>query len=79
MIQAQQHPDGQPYNEVVDITPSLAASWLDKNEHNRPVNWNYVAQLARDMKTGRFTCTHQGIAFDTQGHLIDGQHRASLP
>ncbi len=34
-----------------------------------------IAQLARDMKAGRFACTHQGIAFDTEGRLIDGQHR----
>jgi len=75
MIEATAHPNGQPYNEIVEVTPALAAAWLDQNENNRPVNWNYVAQLARDMKAGRFPCTHQGIAFDTSGRLIDGQHR----
>ena len=75
MIQGTRSPTPQPYNEIVEVTPALAASWLDKNENNRPINWNYVAQLARDMKAGRFACTHQGIAFDTEGRLIDGQHR----
>jgi hypothetical protein len=68
-------PTPQPYNEIVDLTPALAAAWLEKNDNNRPINWNYVSQLARDMKAGRFRCTHQGIAFDTEGRLIDGQHR----
>lgn len=70
-----QTPPHEPYNRVLDITPALAASWLETNEGNRPVNWTYVAQLARDMKAGHFGCTHQGIAFDTGGKLIDGQHR----
>lgn len=75
MIQGMRNLFLHPYNEVVEVTPTLAASWLEKNENNRPINWNYVAQLARDMKAGRFACTHQGIAFDTEGRLIDGQHR----
>ena len=68
-------PSTQPYNEIVEVTPELAASWLECNEGNRTISWNYVHQLARDMKTGRFVCTHQGIAFDTEGNVIDGQHR----
>lgn len=75
MIQAVRDPHVAPYNDVIEITPTLAASWLDKNENNRSINWDYVAQLARDMKAGCFACTHQGIAFDTEGRLIDGQHR----
>lgn len=64
-----------PCFEIVNINADLAASWLERNESNRAVNWNWVAQLARDMRAGRFACTHQGIAFDTNGRLIDGQHR----
>lgn len=75
MIQSTQDSSPLPYNEVVEVTPALAASWLEKNENNRPINWNYVAQLARDVVAGRFACTHQGIAFDMHGRLIDGQHR----
>jgi hypothetical protein len=65
----------QPRNEIMDVTPALASQWLENNEGNRRLNWNFISQLARDMKAGRFVCTHQGIAFDIQGRLIDGQHR----
>ena len=65
----------EPYNQVLEITPAKATYWLDANEGNRRLDWNYIAQLARDIKAGQFACTHQGIAFDTQGRLIDGQHR----
>lgn len=65
----------EPYNQVIEITPAIATAWLNANEGNRRLDWNYIAQLARDMKAGQFACTHQGIAFDTQGRLIDGQHR----
>ena len=65
----------EPYNRAMEITPSMAERWLEANENNRRINWNHVSQLARDMKAGRFACTHQGIAFNTEGHLIDGQHR----
>ena len=68
-------PEPRSTNEVILVTPALATSWLEKNDNNRPINWNYVSQLARDITSGRFACTHQGIAFDTNGHLIDGQHR----
>lgn len=68
-------PPGKSDNQVMDITPEIATRWLDANEGNRRLDWNYIAQLARDMKAGRFACTHQGIAFDTHGRLIDGQHR----
>lgn len=65
----------EPYAEILEITPNMAAAWLDQNETNRPTNWGYVSQLARDIRADRFVCTHQGIAFDTNGRLIDGQHR----
>jgi hypothetical protein len=65
----------EPCNQVVEVTPALATAWLEANHGNRRLDWNYIAQLARDMKAGHFACTHQGIAFDTHGRLIDGQHR----
>ena len=75
MAPATNLPNHEPYNQVIEITPATATRWLDANEGNRRLDWNYIAQLARDMKAGQFACTHQGIAFDTQGRLIDGQHR----
>jgi len=62
--------------KVILITPELAKKWLDKNvKNNRPVMKNTVKCYARLMKSGGWNLTHQGIAFDEEGYLIDGQHR----
>jgi hypothetical protein len=58
------------------ITPEWAENILkNHNPKNRIVNDAFVARLARDIKAGAFVTTHQGIAFDTDGNLLDGQHR----
>ena len=64
-----------PYNVVMEVGPDLAARWLDGNTHNRPLKQTLVNRFIRDMQAGRWQLTHQGIAFDTDGMLIDGQHR----
>ena len=85
MITTNHLPSHEPYNQVLEITPAKATYWLDANEGNRRLDWNYIAQLARDIKAGQFACTHQGIAFDTQGRLIErststlGHHRGRCP
>ena len=61
---------------IETITPALATEWLDKhNSVNRKISEPTVQSYAMDMKNGRWTLTHQGIAFDTEGNLQDGQHR----
>lgn len=45
------------------------------NVGNRPMQNKRVNQYAADMLAGRWILTHQGIAFDCEGNLIDGQHR----
>ncbi len=63
-------------SKVVMVDPSLAAAWLAKNvQHNRPMRKITVAGYAEQMKTGQWHLTHQGVAFDVTGALIDGQHR----
>jgi len=69
------NPDNRPYNLVINVSPTQAYAWLEGNTHNRPLDQAHVDRLARDMKAGRWRLTHQGIAFDTAGLLIDGQHR----
>lgn len=64
-----------PYDVVLTVTPELAFRFLEGNTHNRPTSQRHVERLAADMKAGRWRLTHQGIAFDTNGLLIDGQHR----
>lgn len=62
--------------QIVDVTPALAAEWLTRNfENNRTINASAVARFAEDMKSGAWRLTHQGLAFDEIGRLVDGQHR----
>lgn len=60
---------------VETITPELATRYLASNIKNRSVRKQEVEAYAREIKRGAFALTHQGIAFDDSGHLIDGQHR----
>lgn len=58
------------------VTPKVAATWLAKNNiKNRRLRNRHVSMLASDMSTGRWRTTHEAIAFDSTGRLIDGQHR----
>jgi hypothetical protein len=61
---------------VKEITPQWAKKILEtRNPRNRRLSERFVAKLARDIKAGAFAVTHQGIAFDANGDLLDGQHR----
>lgn len=63
-------------SNVVRITPDMAREMLTHNmKNNRRLNHNTVKRYARIMKAGGWNLTHQGIAFDDNGELIDGQHR----
>lgn len=62
---------------VVQVTPEMASDWLStrrwpgqRNRSNSIVN-KYLG----DMKGGRWKLTRQGLIFDTEGFMIDGQHR----
>jgi hypothetical protein len=61
--------------KVVKINKARAIKILENNVHNRRVRDRVVKVYARDMREGRWKFTHQGIAFDEDGTLIDGQHR----
>jgi hydrogenase maturation factor len=61
--------------EWVHVTPALAHSWLGKNLDNRKIRRLKVSAYAHDMKAGKWAITHQGVAFDDQDQLRDGQHR----
>lgn len=60
---------------VETITPSDATEMLKHNHSNRPVRGTYVKRLASAMRRGEWCVSHQGIAFSTDGTLLDGQHR----
>ena len=61
--------------EVVLVSNEMASSWLLRNTSNRPVRRSAVANFHNLYKRGEWKLTHQGIAFDVNGILVDGQHR----
>jgi len=61
---------------VETITPAEAAAYLDLLiRPNRLLNPYIVQSYARDMTSGHWYLTGDPIRFDTEGRLIDGQHR----
>lgn len=62
--------------QLKEITPAWAAQILERrNPRNRRLSDGFVLKLARDIANDAFITTHQGIAFDENGDLLDGQHR----
>lgn len=63
---------------VVMMTPAVAQGLLD---HNHPKNRNKkesrIVTYANDMSNGLWTLTHEAVAVDEDGWLIDGQNRLS--
>jgi hypothetical protein len=57
------------------ITPKVAISYLETMVNNRVVTQPLIDSLASQINAGLWCCTHQGIAFDIEGRLVDGQHR----
>lgn len=61
---------------ITNVTPEMAKGWLEENlENNRKVKQSVVDKYSRDMRSGNWRLTHEAIAFNTKGKLIDGQHR----
>jgi hypothetical protein len=57
------------------ITPEDAQEMLNRNQHNRPVNWNKVEEFAEIMRRGEWQFHPQGIILDPTGNIITGQTR----
>lgn len=62
--------------EILVISPEMAKKCLEKNKiENRNLSLTRVDAIAQDIIEGKWVLTHQGIAFDDDGNLLDGQHR----
>jgi len=58
------------------MTPKEATMIIEiSNFDNRKIRQKNVLWLSDLIKKGEWVVTHQGIAFDVNGRLIDGQHR----
>lgn len=70
-------------NKLLLITPEWAAERLEELRaaiekglfRQRNPREKAIQKYAADMKAGKWQVTHQGIAFDSNGFLIDGQNR----
>ena len=57
------------------ITPGLAKEYLKRNNNNRPQSSNWAHKLKERILNGEWGINGETIKFDTDGNLIDGQHR----
>lgn len=60
---------------LINVTPEMAREWLQANTDNRPLRSGHVESLRAAFARGEYKLTHQGIAFDDDGVVLDGQHR----
>lgn len=60
---------------VTTITPVQAAKLLAKNQSNRKIRDTVVRKYASDMAAGRWQLGAGTIDFDSDGNLLNGQHR----
>ena len=66
----------QPSFNVEDITPEYAEEILkEKNNANRSIKQASLHRLVKAIDNDEWQITNQGIAFDSDGNLLDGQHR----
>lgn len=65
--------------QILLVTPEMASDWLTHRtyDRNRKISKAITAKYLADMKGGRWKVTRQGLIFDTDGKIIDGQHRLS--
>lgn len=64
------------------IDPHKAQEYLNlvEEKHQRKFSKSRAEKYAKAMRGHQWLLTHQGIAFDENGRLIDGQHRlAAIP
>lgn len=61
--------------EVVNVTPELAAHYLNNNPNNRPITKVRVRSFAAMMDAGQWLVNGETIVISATGRLLDGQHR----
>jgi hypothetical protein len=75
MKKQNQKPNGEIKVRFEEIDPALAKRYLARNVANRNLRESTVRAYEIDMRAGNWIPTHQGVAFNDRGDLIDGQHR----
>lgn len=73
---AAQAPASSLVISLEEITPDMAEEIMETNvEHNRHIKYAQVERYARDMAAGKWLDNGETVKIDTDGRLIDGQHR----
>lgn len=61
---------------IIWLTPDIAGKFLDtRPENQRSIRRFQVERIIRDIKAGRWRLNGETIVFDSQGRLVQGQHR----
>lgn len=68
-------PEESLTSRIIKVTPEIAETFLSLASVNRRLDPGQVKSLADTIRRGEWKLTHQGIAFDEEGALLDGQHR----
>lgn len=63
------------WSAIITITPEMAHALLETMPQQRELRPGMVSRYAAAMQEGQWQVSHQGIAFNVHGKLIDGQHR----
>lgn len=63
--------------EVEEITPIRASEYLNNNAKHREINQRKVEKLAGDLENQNWQLNGKVIIFDSNGRLLNGQHRLS--
>jgi hypothetical protein len=66
---------GVPMVVTAEITPDLARRLLVRNRNNRVPKEGAIARYKWEMENGNWRITNQGLGFDRNGDLTDGQNR----
>jgi hypothetical protein len=64
-----------PTVELINLTPSLAKKLMKRNTLNRAIKKTKLNNMIRDMKSGNWKVTTNGIGIDTNGVITNGGHR----
>jgi hypothetical protein len=57
---------------LMTITPDMAADWLKRNQHNRPLRKHLVQRIQEEIESNHWRVNGQTISFDEQGNILDG-------
>src|SRR5947209_3204436 len=66
--------------QIMTVTHEMAGDWLDNRsrpgtDHQRKLLRTKVELYTQEMNAGRWRTTPQGLIFDTEGWMFNGQHR----